>query len=81
MKIVIFDKINDKLGKVKCFHENAEMLEEKEKYSYIPIEEIPTFDEVPYKDKELYVNLETKEIFAEYKDRPHRGRKFPGFIM
>lgn len=80
-KIAIYDNINDKLGKIKCFHENAELLENIENYSFIQIEEIPTFEDIPFKDKELYINLETEEIFAEYRDRPVTQEEFNQQLM
>lgn len=51
-------------------HFQPDLLTEYEKENSILVEDIPVLEPQEGKDSVLYINLESKEIWYEFKDRP-----------
>ena len=70
MVLIFYTKISDTVGKVNMAHYQPQLLSESERAGGLIVNDYPNPELVKYKSAIPYINLETKEVYYEYVDRP-----------
>lgn len=65
MKYVFYSKVINGKGLIEAVHDEEDLIDSMKTLG-IPLEDVPVFEVQPMKNTVLYVDLETKEITAEY---------------